>query len=196
MKPYVLQSIAERSIRRVYEECLRSSTEEERLEWSEWYERAHLECKNIASQYGKSYVTVAAMVAVLSPANKWHFNLLDCVTLLEAEREGIDPHGVNVHTYNTNKHKAIRIMRDEPHGMSTINGRKVQPFFAALCGADAVVIDRWMLRVCGLNSDVFNLTDRRYDILSDVVRQFALELGFSAHSLQAMLWCYVRGNGQ
>lgn len=54
---------------------LNAATEEEKEYWGRWYHLAHRDVEELATETGFPFRGVAAIVATLSPGNKWHPNL-------------------------------------------------------------------------------------------------------------------------
>jgi len=92
---------------------------------------------------GITVPTMAAVVAALSPNNKWERNKLDAFNLARAYsiggRDACD--AVKVATYNANKHKAIRILSGE-NPVNVLGGLKVNAFYRCILGCqDSVCVD-------------------------------------------------------
>lgn len=98
-----------------------------------WYPSAHSACRAMAGRYDLPTDTVAAVVAALSPNNRWERNLRDAEALIKAFCLGDedDMKATKVSTYGLNKRKAIRILRGEPP-LSVLGGLKVRNFFGAI----------------------------------------------------------------
>ena len=52
-----------------------SLSEQEKIAWGGWYDMAHQQVQNLASQHGVPFPVAAGVTAVLSPSSKWNNNL-------------------------------------------------------------------------------------------------------------------------
>lgn len=117
-----------------------SASEAEIQEGKAWYDQANLTCKEIAKRFNISTNQVAAIVAALSPNNRWHRNISDAESLIKVHSASGDPNSVKVGTYSKNKEKAIRILNKE-NPLNVLGGLKVRSFYSCLTGGDDVVVD-------------------------------------------------------
>ena len=112
----------------------------------DWYDRASTLADRLSATYGCSTAQAAAVIAALSPNNKWRRNCVDAENLISAWNMGLDPAVVRVSTFNGNKRKACLVLAmDEPtvndlasllHGKQ---GRKVEAFFRCITGDHTAV---------------------------------------------------------
>lgn len=121
------------------------ATESEKVFGGQWYPLAKEIATNIGLKYGVSTNTAAAVIAALSPNNKWERNCKDAENLIAAYVAGgiKQAADVKVCTYGANKAKALVILESEESGYDAIlNGRKVVAFYHCIMGDDyAVVVD-------------------------------------------------------
>jgi len=119
-----------------------SASEAEICEGREWYSNANKYASALALKYNIHVERVAAIIAALSPNNRWNRNLIDAEALIKVYTNGGDPGSVKVATFNKNKAKAIAILNgDGP--FTTLGGRKVRAFLQCILGLypDAVCVD-------------------------------------------------------
>lgn len=113
----------------------------EREEGLNWYARASRIADELAAEYELTTEITAAVIALLSPNNKWHRNVIDAEALIKAWATGQNCDQVKVCTYGPNKEKAIRVLEGEPVD-EVISGRKVTAFFHCIVGCpNSVCID-------------------------------------------------------
>lgn len=163
-------------------ELYNGASQSDREVGSDWYRLARLECHRISVETGKSFGIVCAVVALLSPSNKWQRNLADAYELCNGN------FGHKCCTYGTNKRKAISMLTGDALYSDVFNFKtspKVTRFFKLLrSDTDDVCVDTWMFRAFD--------TDDREEIERDIV-QFAQEINVKPHVVQATIWCSVRG---
>lgn len=122
------------------------ATETERVYGGQWYPLAKEVAINIGQKYGVTTECAAAVIAALSPNNKWERNCKDAENLIAAYVAGgiKQAADVKVCTYGANKAKALVILDEAyPQAYDTIlNGRKVVAFYHCIMGdLHHVVID-------------------------------------------------------
>ena len=115
------------------------ATTQEVVAGTEWYTDAHKIAGRIASMYDLHHAVVAAVIAALSPNNKWERNCQDAENIIAAYYHGNedDALAVKVCTYKANKIKAIKCLAQGVgyDGLKTIlNGPKVIEFFHCIVG--------------------------------------------------------------
>lgn len=95
-----------------------------------WYSTAFDTAKAIASRYSLpgGVDTVAAVIAALSPNNRWERNVRDAEALIRVYSIGGEVDAVKVSSYSANKEKAIRILKGEPP-LEVLGGYKVRAFY-------------------------------------------------------------------
>lgn len=111
-----------------------------------WYRRANDAATRMASQYGIHAETVAAVIAALSPRNKWDRNLVDAENLINIFQAGGAEEAANVKvcTFNKNKAKAIEILLADclqEEAKAILSGPKLVEFYSCILGQDDVCID-------------------------------------------------------
>jgi hypothetical protein len=77
-------------------------------------------------------------------------------------------------------------------GFDALNGLKTNAFARAIAGdTNAVVIDVWMMRAAGMDTDSPN--KGQYLSLSESVREVASRFGITPRTAQALIWIIARG---
>jgi len=77
-------------------------------------------------------------------------------------------------------------------GFDALKGLKTNAFARAIAGdTDAVVIDVWMMRAAGMETDSPN--KGQYLALSEAVREVASQFGITPRTAQALIWIITRG---
>lgn len=113
------------------------ASELELLEGLNWYPIATAVCRNIASRYEIEPDTVAAVIAALSPNNRWERNVRDAESLIRTYFAGGEFDAVKVSTYSKNKDKAIRILKGEDP-LIVLGGNKVRAFYHCVADHDSL----------------------------------------------------------
>ena len=166
-----------------------------------WYAEAYEECRLIADEYDLPVYIVAAVVAALSPNNRWTTNIKNARDLIDCYSHGIDMDRVSVCTYGAMKHKAWNILQFDiqPDEIKThLNGRKIVCFYENIMGEDTCTIDGHARNIA--YNERVNLTDNKTNIgvkeyanLQEAYRQAAKRCTvngrkFKAYELQAVTW--------
>lgn len=110
----------------------------------QWYDDAFKVCQRIALAYGLNAETVAAVVAALSPNNKWARNIKDAENVVAAYMHGSaeDAMNVKVCTYKKNLAKAVDILNSCHNRYEEIlSGPKITEFYHCIIGEPDVCID-------------------------------------------------------
>ena len=115
------------------------ATTQEVAAGSQWYKNAQVLASRMASMYEIPVQTVAAVIAALSPNNKWERNCLDAENIMTAYHHGCadDALAVKVCTYKANKIKAVKCLEkgmDYDDLKTVLNGPKVIEFFHCIIG--------------------------------------------------------------
>jgi hypothetical protein len=77
-------------------------------------------------------------------------------------------------------------------GFDALRGAKTNAFARAIAGdTNAVVIDVWMMRAAGMETDSPNKS--QYAMLSEAVVAVAQQFGITPRTAQALIWIIVRG---
>ena len=113
---------------------------------SRWYTESYAIARRIANLHDLSPVRVAAVIAALSPNNRWERNIEDAENVITAFVHGNDQDVLEVKccTYTANKLKALAILKTELYDYEGIlRGPKVIEFFHCISNhsSDDVCID-------------------------------------------------------
>jgi hypothetical protein len=161
----------------------------------DWYER----CENVLVQlFGRDQlVTVANLFAATSINSSLKSNV---ALFRKAYRELMD--GKPFSNYLPNiKDQLEKIRAGQP-----ITGNKINAFARAMSGgADAVVVDVWLLRAFGMDKKYrrhsgvhatqlrsSGATTKQYREIEEWVRSKAYDMGIEPRQLSAMIWSGVR----
>lgn len=155
-----------------------------------WYQNAHVFCKEVAHNTGLKIETIAMVVSALSPAVSWELNKIQAEQMCNAFRDGLPLESVTTSTYENNRLKAWDIL----HGKKTITIKspKTYAFYKnILLDVDSVTVDRWMLRIM-FNRPLKSLTALKYRQCETILRDAANDLDLKPFQLQAITWEQIR----
>ena len=145
----------------------------------EWYHVANSEAKRIAGLTGVNYKVVAAVMAALSPMNKWGRNLDDAEALCQWHAKGRHGRMPKVATFNRNRDTALRIL--ETGDTTHLSGQKVCAFCANITTPDAnehLTIDRHAFNAAVGSRDITSeqgptITPNRWTLIETAYRLVA-----------------------
>lgn len=179
------------------------ATECERVSGGQWYPTAYDIAANIASKHSLCIDTVGAVIAALSPNNKWERNCKDADNLISLYISGGIKAAADckVCTYGANKAKALAILEATATDDydSILNGRKVVAFYHCIMGdRDHVVIDGhaysvWIGERLTMKQ-VPNIGKKLYASIVDDYVQAAVRINemygtsYTAAQIQAITW--------
>jgi hypothetical protein len=161
-----------------------------------WYENAQKAAYHIALKYDVPVYLVVAVIAALSPNNKWSRNVRNADALIGAFIRGDGIDSVKVSTYHAMKRKAWDILAARP-GYDTakimLKGQKITSFFMDIMGEFNVTIDGHARNIAygervGLTDDRTNIGVREYRALQAAYEAAAERLGLMPYQLQAITW--------
>lgn len=165
-----------------------------------WYSDAQEQAHGIAIKHDMPVYIVVAVIAALSPNNKWSRNVLNADELIGAfiRGDGIDT--VKVSTYHKMKQKAWSILADKPDydtAKTMLNGQKITSFFMDIMGEFNVTIDGHARNIAynervGLTDDRTNIGIREYRALQAAYEDAAKQIGIMPYQLQAITWTVWR----
>lgn len=165
---------------------LQQATPEEREFWGRWYHHAADNVREMAEYYGLPYDVVAAVVAVLSPGNKWKANLRAADDVLSgAER---------TNGYPAQIAKARDILAT--HDTSLVSGPKVTVFYQSLMDPASVeqemvldghAINIWRGEVRPLKELQMPNAAERAQMVADY-KAAANAAGLPVQAVQAITW--------
>jgi DNA-binding protein len=169
----------------------------------EWYRQAFNVCNRIGLDYGLNAETVAAVIAALSPNNKWERNIKDAENVVAAYMLGgvDDALGVRVCTYGKNLSKAVDILNScHNRYEELLKGPKIIEFYHCITGLyEDVCIDGhaysvWFGERLTMKQVPSIGKKLREQIKSDyrTATQFVNDNGdeyFTTCQIQAITWC-------
>lgn len=167
------------------------ATSENIYNGSRWYSKANIICQSLSQKYDIPVDTVAKVMSVLSPRNKWERNILDAKNVIIAHKNNIDPENIKVCTFSKNKFKAFNILS----GKETIkpSAKKTYSFYKnILLDNSFVTIDLWHLRACFGKTIESGLTPLRYDQIKDITIKLANLHNVKGYEFQAIVWEAIR----
>jgi hypothetical protein len=174
----------------------RDADETQHAEGLLWYSDAQKAAHNIAVKYDIAVYLAVAVIAALSPNNKWSRNVVNADALIGAFIRGDGLLSVKVSTYNKMKQKAWDILAARPdyEGAKTmLKGQKITSFFMDIMGEFNVTIDGHARNIAygervGLTDDRTNIGVREYRALQAAYEEAARRVGLMPYQLQAITW--------
>lgn len=174
------------NIKRNLRTIARKATDEQVAQGLVWYARANGIAAELGNRYGVSADDAAAVIAILSPTNKWARNVQDAASVLRHVRHGGPV--PTVCTYGNNLTKALAYARGD---RSQLRGPKVTAFAANIRGDhDFVTLDIWACRAAVRRDEPG--ADR--SAIELAYRTVAAEFGYSPAAFQAIIWTAIRGS--
>jgi hypothetical protein len=161
-----------------------------------WYPNAQKAAHHIAVKYDIAVYIVVAVIAALSPNNKWSRNVANADALIGAFIRGDGIDSVKVSTYNKMKQKAWDILTARPNydgAKRMLKGQKITSFFMDIMGEFNVTIDGHARNIAygervGLTDDRTNVSVREYHALQAAYDEAARRVGLLPYQLQAITW--------
>ena len=174
----------------------RDADEDQHAEGLLWYEQAKREAYHIAMKHDVPVYITVAVIAALSPNNKWARNLVNADALIGAFVNGDGLLSVKVSTYNKMKQKAWDILAARPDyetAKKMLKGQKITSFFCDIMGEFNVTIDGHARNIAygervGLTDDRSNIGVREYRALQAAYQEAARRVGLMPYQLQAITW--------
>jgi len=174
----------------------RDADETQHAEGLLWYSDAQKAAHNIAVKYDIAVYIAVAVIAALSPNNKWSRNVTNAATLIDAFLRGDGIDSVKVSTYNKMKAKAWDILAARPDydgAKRMLKGQKITSFFMDIMGEFNVTIDGHARNIAygervGLTDDRTNIGVREYRALQAAYEEAARRVGLMPYQLQAITW--------
>jgi hypothetical protein len=166
------------------------------IEGERWYRDARLFAFEVSKDYGVSFRKVSAILAALSPRNRWERNKEDCITLIK-ECQGLIPYGKYA-TYGTMVSKAKKIYNSPIDSVQVmlklLNGQKISAFFLNIYDiqSECVTVDSWIQLISlGKYLSVDErppLKKTEYKLISESIREIAALNKVTPPVMQAILW--------
>jgi hypothetical protein len=171
---------------------------------AQWYQRASDAATIIASRYSITADKAAAVIAALSPSNRWERNVTDAEFMCRAYVLGghTAADKVKVSTYGANKIKALRILAGESP-LGVLGGLKVRAFYRCIMGDDsAVCVDGHAYAIWAgeriATTKTPKISSKLYDaIAADFIRaadtiNSIMGVNYSPAQVQAITWLAYR----
>lgn len=178
------------NIKAVYNQA----TPEEKEYWGRWYHNAKTDVEELASQFSLPFPVMAAIVAVLSPGNKWNGNLLAAEKLLNGDAK--------INAYPRQAARALQILKTGDTKLVT--GPKVSVFYKSLMDPASVekdmvldghAINIWRGEKAALKGLRNPNSKERAQMVADYQRA-AEELGVPVQAVQATTWYIWKYTGK
>ena len=174
----------------------RDADETQHAEGLLWYEQAKREAYHIAMKHDVPVYIAVAVIAALSPNNRWPRNLVNADALIGAFVNGDGLLSVKVSTYHKMKQKAWDILAARPSyngAKEMLKGQKITSFFMDIMGEFNVTIDGHARNIAyneriGLTDDRTNIGVREYKALQEAYKEAANDAGIMPYQLQAITW--------
>ena len=162
------------------------------IEGIEWYAKANKFAVDLSREYDVSVDKIVGVISALSPRNKWHTNLANTRTVVDAWVNGKGPQDVKVSTFHANKYKAFHILDGKV--LIGPDSRKTYSFVhnIAYLSVHHITVDVWHLRACFLPADTskvsYSVNHKVYDEIVQITLEVAKEFGFNGYEAQAIIW--------
>lgn len=170
------------------------ATPEEKEYWGKWYHNAKSDVEDLALAFKLPFPVAAAIVAVLSPGNKWNSNLSAAEKLLRGEEK--------INAYPRQAARAKEILKKGDTKLVT--GPKVTVFFKSLMDPSSVekdmVLDGHAINIWrGAKENLKGLKNpsakERAQMIQDY-QEAAKQLGVSVQAVQATTWYIWKYTGK
>lgn len=170
------------------------ATPEEKEYWGKWYHNAKSDVEDLALAFKLPFPVAAAIVAVLSPGNKWNSNLSAAEKLLRGEEK------INAYPRQVLRAKEILKKGDT----KLVTGPKVTVFFKSLMDPSSVekdmVLDGHAINIWrGAKENLKGLknpsTKERAQMIQDY-QEAAQQLGVPVQAVQATTWYIWKYTGK
>lgn len=179
------------------------ATAAEIAEGQSWYGRASAIALNLAQRYKISHSQAAAVLAALSPRNKWSRNVTDAENLIEAYIAGGKEAAENIKvcTFTKNKIKALKILAVEDgcefDYIAILSGPKLIEFYSCISGVDnEVCIDGHAYSIWSGGritlANIPSIGKKLRQTIKNDYREAARILGLPTYQVQAVTWCAWR----
>lgn len=169
------------------------------MQGKNWYFEVNEYCQTLSEYFNIPLIKVAGIMSALSPNNTFQSNVKSLERFLRTSGN------CKVPCFNTQKNKAQAIL-DAPSSITESEvkeilgkGLKTRAFFENIYRpktSQAVTVDRWQIRWAEnlelLPKDV-SLTNKRYNLISEAVKEYSEKLGIMPHQFQAITWVKIRG---
>jgi hypothetical protein len=168
------------------------STYADQAQGREWYATAGLIAQSIADEANMEQERAAAVMAALSPRNKWERNIDDARRFCLARGAEQRP---TTSTFHTCANRAWAIVNGgDWHEI--LRGPKVRSFVANLTGnLQVVTVDSWAIRVATLWAKD-EVREKEYRLIEAAYQKLADSYGLEPAQLQAITWVTIKRLGR
>ncbi len=154
-----------------------------------WYNEARQFCLDLSKECNKPFISVCAVLAALSPRNKWLRNKLDCRALCMGTAHKFG-------TFNAMVNKARNVLELSHYQdiIDELKGPKICAFFDNIYDEDSqlVTVDFHMHHIAIgevlTEDDRPNLSKALYDDIQKSIESIAFNNKLRPYELQAILW--------
>lgn len=178
------------------------ANEQEKLQGFQWYRRAREVAEAIAAAQPNAIdsITVAGVIAALSPNNRWERNCADAELVCRLYSAGGAEAALQakVCTYKSNLVKAVKILELDPTGdlyyliFDLLNGPKIREFFNCIIGEADVCIDGHAYAIwSGQRLTMKEIPSIGKKLRQQIKRDYmaaAQQAGIRSHEMQATTW--------
>lgn len=167
------------------------------IQGEKWYTQARIFAFKTSRKYNVSFRKVCAIIAALSPRNKWGRNKLDAEMLVSYLTGNIKDFP-KCSTYGKMVEKAIKIFNSPDDSLNSmlriLNGPKISAFFLNIYDSNSqcVTVDSW-IQLISLGKYI-SVEDRPalkisdYKLIESIIRKLAEKRNIRPPVLQAVLW--------
>ena len=188
--------MSKHNIRKMYKYAQANLTQDEIADAIIWYDIALGEATSIAQDLDMPVYIVVAVMAALSPNNKWERNKVNAYELCKAFQDGQDMDSVKVSTYHKMKLKAwtiLEVIPDYETAKLMLKGKKIISFYSNIMGEDDITIDGHARNIAynervGLTDAKTSIGVKEYASLQKEYLTVAKEYGLLGRQLQAITW--------
>ncbi len=194
-----INHVTDRQVRNRLRKWRSLATEEQEEAGRVWYDEAREVSESIAAVTGIDAFTAAAVIAALSPKNKWDRNVHDAWELCKAWARGGEQDTVSVCTFHSNRDKAWRILDGEKDVLAS--SPKVSAFADTIAYgilSKSIVVDVWHTRAClakpseGVVDCQSSPTNAQYRRLEEITLEEAGRIDEFPCEYQATIWSVIR----
>lgn len=192
--------ITDQDIYNNLEAWYKASTRSNRKDGKNWYKDAQTFCKDTSKKYKIDSYIVASVVSALSPNNKWERNKFDALQVIKAHLSNALQSSVKVCTYNANKEKAFKILKEGKKISSKSPKTHAFAMNVGLLSSDHITVDKHHLRACvctpndGVVNAVKNCTALQYRRVEAITAKLAKRYRLKGFQMQAIIWVAIKQN--
>ena len=203
MKNQFKRAVTKITDQEIYEnlnDWYKAATRSNRKAGKSWYKDAQSFCKDTAKEYNLDSYIVASVVSALSPNNKWDRNKYDALQVIKGFLANKKPNEIKVCTYNANKEKAFKILREGKKISSQSPKTHAFAMNVGLLSRDHITVDKWHLRACvcipndGIIDAVESCTALQYRRIEAITAKLAKRYRLKGYQLQAIIWVAIKEN--